>query len=467
MRVGQSSAIIFVSNILSSVIAFVATIYFTRTLAESLLGKYFLVLAVLIWASVVLGRPFQSAVTKRLSETGDTGYLTAGFLIQTAAFVVFSLILLVFRGQVNAYLGVDAVRWVIGLLFVSLGYKFARASLQGERRMHIAGLLQPLNFGIRSLVQVGAVFLGLGLSGLLFGYGLAVLLAAIAGLVFLESRPTRPTRKHFERLVSFARYSWLGKVSSRAFASMDTIVLGLFVAKGFITYYEIAWNLASIFAVFGVGISQTLFPEISKLSGEENIDQVETLIEDSLAYAGLFLIPGFVGSLAIGDLVLRIYSPQYAIASTVLGVLLCARLVYAYAGQLTNALSGIDRPDLSFRVNLVFFLVNVSLNLLLVYLYGWIGAAVATTASALVSLIAGYWYLDALVTVRIPVRELSKQWVAAGVMGAVVLVGREPLPTSWLAGFGLAAVGGIVYFGLLVGLSARFRTTLQDNIPVL
>lgn len=467
MRVGRTSAVFFVMNILSSVFAFLATIYFTQTLDEDLLGKYFLVVAVLIWASVVLGRPFQSAVTKRLSETQDTGYLTAGFLIQTMVFVLFSAVLLLFRGRVNAYLGVDAVFALIGLLFVSFLYKFVSASLQGEHRMHIVAMLQPVNFGVRSLVQVGAVFVGLGLSGLLFGYGVAVLLAALVGIVFLQSTPSRPTREHFDRLVSFARYSWLGKVSSRAFASMDTIILGLFVTKSFIAYYEIAWNLASIFAIFGVGISQTLFPEISKLSGEENVDQVETLVEDSLAYAGLFLIPGFVGSLVVGDMVLKVYNTQYAIASTVLFVLTGARLVYAYADQLTNALSGIDRPDLSFRVNLAFVLVNVSLNLLLVYVYGWVGAAVATTASAIVSLVLGYWYLDSLLTVTIPYGELSKQWVAAVVMGIVVAAGRQPLPSTWLAGFGLAGVGGLVYFVLLFGLSTRFRTTLRDNLPVL
>lgn len=465
MRVGQTSALYFIANIVSSVLGFGATVYFTRTLDEDLLGKYFLVVAVLIWATVTLGRPFQSAVTKRLSETNDGGYLAAGVTIQTGAFLLVSVLLLIFRHPVNRYLGIDAVGSLIVLLFCTLGYKFVAASLQGEHRMHVAAVLQPVNVGLRSLVQVAAVFLGFRLFGLLTGYGVAVAIAAAAGIVFLQSKPTRPTRRHFRRLFSFAKYSWLGKISSRAFSSMDTVVLGLFVAHGFITYYEIAWNLASIFAIFGVGISQTLFPEISKLSGEENISQVETLVEDSLSYAGLFLIPGFLGSIVIGDLVLLVYGPQYDIAATVLYVLLFARLVYAYANQFTNALNGLDRPDLAFRVNVVFIVVNISLNLALVYTFGWVGAAVATTTSAVMSLVFGYWYLSSQLTVTVPYRELTMQWLAALVMTAIVALTRQPLPETWLAGAGLAGVGGSIYFGTLYGLSGQFRTTVRDNLP--
>lgn len=467
MRVGQTSAIYFVANIGSSVLGAAATIYFTRTLDEDLLGKYFLVIAVLIWGTVTLGRPFQSAVAKRLSETDNGSYLTAGIAIQIGTFLLVSILLVIFRNPVNRYLGVNAVGALIALLFCTLGYKFVTAVLQGERRMHVAAVLQPINVGVRSLVQVSAVFLGFELFGLLTGYGLAIAVAAAVGILFLQSTPTKPKRRHFRRLLSFAKYSWLGEISSRAFASMDTLILGLFVAHGFIAYYEVAWNLASIFAIFGVGISQTLFPEISKLSGEENIAQVEILVEDSLSYAGLFLIPGFLGSVIIGDMVLLVYGPQYDIGATVLYILLFARLIYAYASQLTNALSGIDRPDLAFRVNAVFIVVNLVLNLSLVSLIGWVGAAIATTTSAVMSLVFGYWYLAKQLTVAVPYRKLSMQWLAALVMAAVVAVGRQPLPDSWIAGVALAAVGGAVYFGMLYGISADFRTTVRNNIPVL
>lgn len=466
MRVGQTSVIYLGANVLSSVAGFLATIYFTRTLPESELGTYFLAVAVLIWASVVFGRPFQSAVTKRLSETGESEYLTAGFCIQTGGFVLVAGGALLFRAQLNAYLGVDAVLPLLGLLFAALAFDFVKASLQGERRTHLAALLQPVNYGSRALVQVAVVSVGLGVFGLLAGYGVALVLGTLVGVVVLQARPGLPARYHFDRLLSFARYSWLGKVSSRAFASMDTIVLGVFVAKSFVTYYEIAWNLASVLAIFGAGISQTLFPEISKLAADQNQRQVEVLVEDSLAYAGLFLIPGVVGSLLIGDLVLRVYAPQYAIAAQVLTVLMASRLIYAYGGQLTNALSGVDRPDLAFRVNLAFIAVNVTLNVGLVAVYGWIGAAVATTVSAAVALVLGYLYLQSLLTVRVPIGELARQAAAAGGMALVVAAARQPLPTTWQAGFGLALTGGVVYFGLLFGLSARFRRTIGDNLPL-
>jgi O-antigen/teichoic acid export membrane protein len=52
---------------------------------------------------------------------------------------------------------------------------------------------------------------------------------------------------------------------------MDTLVLAIFVSNSLIAVYEVAWNLASLFAIFGSSISRTLFPEISKLSSEKGI----------------------------------------------------------------------------------------------------------------------------------------------------------------------------------------------------
>jgi O-antigen/teichoic acid export membrane protein len=102
----------------------------------------------------------------------------------------------------------------------------------------------------------------------------------------------------------------------------------------------------------------------------------------------------------------------------------------------------------------------------LVAVYGWIGAAVATTVSAAVALVLGYLYLQSLLTVRVPIGELARQAAAAGGMALVVAAARQPLPTTWQAGFGLALTGGVVYFGLLFGLSARFRRTIGDNLPL-
>ena len=472
MRLGQTSAIHFGSQVVSSVVGFVATLYIARNLGSATLGTYSLFVAVVIWLKVATGTGLQQAVKKRISEhDGGPRDLGAGVVIQAVAFVIVALAALALSGPLTDYLRFDGARLVIVALAVTLAFSFVGATLQGDRRVHLAALLTPIDRVIRSGLQLAVVFLGVlggGVAGLAWGYVAGAAVAGVVGLAFVTMRPRWPGREQFERVLGFARYSWLSGIEGRSFSSMDTIVLGLLVASNLIGYYEVAWNLASILAVFGTSISDALYPELSQLSSEDADEAVAGLVNDALAYTGLFVIPGLVGVAAVGHRVLAIYGGEFRAASTVLVLLVVARLVYAYEAQLVSTLYAIDRPGVAFRVNVAFVVTNLGLNLLFVALYGWIGAAVATTIAAVVGLILAYRALSAAVRFDVPMAELGRQWLAAVTMGGAVVVAEglvaDGLGSGIVGTFLLIGFGAAVYFITLLGLSERLRTTVSENL---
>ena len=471
MRLGQTSAIHFGSQVISSVVGFVATLYIARSLGSATLGTYSLFVAVVIWLKVATGTGLQQAVKKRISERGGGPRdLGAGVVVQIVAFALVALAALALSGPLTVYLRFDGARLVVVALAVTLAFSFVAATLQGERRVHLAALLTPLDRVVRSALQLAVVFLGVlggGVAGLAWGYVAGAAVAGVVGLGFMMMRPRWPGREEFERVLGFARYSWLSGIEGRSFSSMDTIVLGLFVASNLIGYYEVAWNLASILAVFGTSISDTLYPALSRLSSEDDEEAVAGLVNDALAYTGLFVVPGLVGVAVVGDRVLAIYGGEFRAASTVLVLLVVARLVYAYEAQLVSTLYAIDKPGVAFRVNVAFVLTNLGLNLLLVALYGWIGAAVATTLAAVLGLVLASRALSATVAFEVPVAELGRQWLAAATMGgAVVVVERlvgDALGSAIVGTVLLVGFGAVVYFVALLGLSERLRTTVAEN----
>lgn len=466
MRIGQTSFVSFLSQFLSSVIGFLATVYITRSLGSAVFGEYMLVIALVIWLQVIGVLGIENAVTKRLSETGESGgTFSAGIALVLATFSVLTVVVLVFAEQINGYVGAEVAFYIPLLLFAGMGFKFVAAALRGQHKVHLASVLQPFDRTVRSSLQILVLFLGFGLVGLLAGYVVAGIVTTAVGFYYLSVKFERPGKEEFQSIVSFAQYAWLGRLGSRTFSSMDTIVLGLFVSSSFIGYYEVAWNLASILAIFGVAIAQTLFPEVSRSASEGDHEHVSSLITDSLSYTGLFLIPGFVGSFLIGDLVLRIYGNEFQRAVTVLVLLIAARLIYEYGNQLINGLNGIDRPDLAFRLNFVFVVVNVSLNLALVYLYGWHGAAIATLISAFVTFVLAYYTFTQIIPLTVPYTELRNQVLAALGMAVIVHAGRFVLPERVLAGVALVGIGGAAYILLLAGISEDFRTTVRNNLP--
>ena len=479
MRIGQTSIVVFLSTLVGAALGFLGTLYFARELGAEVIGLYALVMTVVTWLILTADLGVGGATVKRISEGTEPGaYLTAAvgwtLLLATAVSVVVVLgqpVLESYIAEFNQYVALSVVWFVVVMIFVRLFYQFVSRILNGERKVHIAGALDPVQIGGQSLIQVVLVLAGFGLVGMLVGYAIGGLLVGVLGLYWVTVRPSRPSRRHFRSLFDYAKFSWLGSLKSRTFNEVDILLLGVFVQSALVGVYSVVWSIAKFLELFGSAISQTVFPEISHTSAQDSTEAVSGLLEDALAFAGLVAVPGLVGGVLLADPLLGLYGPEFAEGTTVLGLLVLATLLYSYQKQLMNGLNGIDRPDLAFRINAVFIALNAGLNVVLIPSFGIEGAAVASVVSVAVALALAHRTLARLVRFRTPVEELTRQAGAAAVMGAFVLGGRSLLETTRLAAYDVVVVlvlvpfGAGVYFAVLFAISGQFRTTVERNLP--
>jgi O-antigen/teichoic acid export membrane protein len=474
MKLGQTSIIHYGSNLLASALGFIATIYISRLLGAEALGIYSLGLAVVSWFSLVGNMGITEAVVKRMSEgTEPSAYVFAGGGMILALYVILSSVIIIFSTVIDGYVGYSATPYIVIMLGVSLGFGAVSSALSGSHLVHISGLLAPLKTGGRASLQIAALTFGLGVAGLFEGYIIAYLLAMAIGVYILHrsfDELRLPARYHFSQIVSYSKYSWLGALRSRSFDWVDIAVLGFFVSQAFIGYYTAAWNIAIFLILFANSISTTLFPEMSKASENGNIEKVVDLLEKSLSYTGLFLIPGLVGAVLLGDRILLIYGESFTQATPVLVILIGAALFQSYQDQLKTTLNALDRPDLSFWLNMLFIVVNVVMNVVLIYTFGWVGAAVATALSVVVSLLAAYILLHSIIEFDIPFGEIGKQSTAALIMGGFVVMLLQiqteylQIPHNAIIVVTTVFLSAGVYFSVLYGISAKFRITVQDNL---
>ncbi len=476
MKLGQTSLIYFLSRLLAAVLGFIATIYIARLLGADPLGIYYLVLGVVSWLAIAGRIGVSGAISKRVSEGEERmQYATAGTSFIAALFIILATGLFLFRPYVDSYIGYPATGYIVLILLVTLSLSIVSALLKGLHLVHLKGVLSPVRTGTRSLLQIAAVAAGMGVTGLFLGYAAGYLLVFVIGGLFVVRSLggfALPRKRHFRSLFDYARFAWLGSLQSRMFNYTDVIVLGFFVPSALIGIYGVAWNVAQFLILFAGAISNTLFPEMSELSAKEDPQSVANLIEDALSYAGLFLIPGLIGGAILGERLLRIYGEEFPQGATVLVILIMANLIMSYQHQILNTLNAIDRPNLSFRANVVFIIGNISLNVVLIYFYGWIGAAIATGLSVTISLVVAYYMLDSIIDFSIPSREIGLQWIAAILMGGVVFAGLRFENTYRVLSHNFATVillvtlGAGVYFLTLLIISSKFRTTVANNLPV-
>lgn len=462
LKLGRTAALHFLSQVAVSVSGFVATFAIARILGADGVGVYALGMSIIVWLNVPLSG-FREALKKRISEGVDkNAYYTSGILLNVVSVSVPAVLVLLFSQQINRYVGAPVAVLIVVLLLINSIFKTILEALHGEKKVAQAGWVQFIERTLRTLFQVALLLLGYKIAGLFVGYAVALTASSLFALYFISLRPIRPRRIHFERLVKYAKSGWSGGLKGNAFNYMDIIVLGFFVSPTLVGIYKVAWTLGSFLVVLSNSISSTLFPEISDISSSGETEQVKHYIDEGLVFTGLFLIPGLFGATVLGSELLRIYNTEFTRGTIILVILIGALILDAYASQILSVIKALDRPDIVLRIDLALVGMNIALNLLLVYLYGWYGAAVATLLSGGVTLGLSYLAITRLIgRLTIPAREIGKEVIASLVMLVCILGLRGFAPSGITGTLLLVGAGAVIYIVTLLSLSPRIRQKAQ------
>jgi O-antigen/teichoic acid export membrane protein len=474
-RVGRTAIVYFASQAIASLAGFLATWFIANQLGSTVLGEYSVIVALLFWLNIPASA-IGTSMNKRISETEETeSYIGGGHLLNAAVTLALCIGILLFSNQINSLANGREVSIFLAMLIASQSlFDLSVESLRGIKRVGQSGMLKTAERSLRSVFQIGIVVASAGFVWLIIGHSLSLFITAVVGLVLLQRSPSVPSSENIGRLVEYAKYSWLGSMKTRAFGWMDTIVMAVFawtgltgvvVTHGQIGVYEAAWSLASTLSLLSVSISQTLFPEVSDLSADKNYTRIRNLLQDGLAFTGLFGIPGLVGAALLGGELLSIYGSDFARGRWILVILIGARLFSSYNSQLVNIINGIDRPDITFRINMLFLVTNLILNFGLVSIFGWYGAAVATMSSALIVLLVSNVALSRIIgQVPYPKRPILTQLLAAILMGFIVEGSGSVLPSNTYFVLFRVFLGAAVYGIALFGISDTFNQKVKQAL---
>lgn len=462
MNLTRSSLKLFAANGIGSVLGLGALVIFSNTLSPNELGIFFIFQAMLNILSIPADFGLQYAVEKRLSE-GDRpeSTLTTGLLLKLLPMGLVIALLVVFREHVAEYLEGEYVFLLCVALVVHGFSRMMVRTLNGELRVEESAVL-----GFLRRVS----WVGLGVTAVLLGYGLPVLLPifvvsfAVVGLFGVIKRETafgRPSVECAKSLLEYARYSFVSSITSVTYNWMDIAVIALILTPSDVSAYEIAWRVTFFVMLMSNAIATSVFPQISEWSSDEKFEKIESLLPDAVTASAMLVIPSFFGVLLFGEEILRfVFSDQYAGAWPVLLVLMSEKLFRSVHVILGRSLQAIDQPDLAALAAFAATTANILLNFALVYTYGIIGAAVATLLSGVLNTVLHAHYLRRFVSVDLQYFRLGWSILSSVVMVGVLLLIESVLPISDVYRlFAVIAIGAIVYF-LVVGAHPRFRVQM-------
>jgi len=168
-------------------------------------------------------------------------------------------------------------------------------------------------------------------------------------------------------------------------ASIDTLILGWFRTIEDVGLYAAAQKPIQLLSLIPVLFSTALLPIFSNLSINNN-EKMKSTLERTVLLVLLVSVPIALCSLFLGrDIIVLLFGTNYIGAVLIFKILVVTVIVSAPGVIISNALFANNKQKEVLYAITAGALSNILLSIGLIYFYGIIGAAIATTISQIVS----------------------------------------------------------------------------------
>jgi O-antigen/teichoic acid export membrane protein len=442
---------------------FVGTILFANWLGPAEFGGFYVVMNLIRLVDRPLGG-WSIAVKKRFAENNSDQSKVFGALFAMA--VCWNTIAIMgawtFAGPLREYTGLSWSPTMFSLLMPALSLLPFLALVEATGRIGVSKWVDSLRSYLTLGLQILFVYAGFEAAGMAFGLAAATFLSVPLALRYLPVRPSIPDQKTIRSVWTFARYTIPRSYVGQAYVRFDALLLAFIIAPSAAGNYEVAARLTLPATFVAATAASLLMPRVSELSTTGN--EVATDITNALSFSSIVAIPMFFGALAIPrELIVTLYGNVYEGAWLLLGGLAAYRLLATQTEPLYQALDGLDRPEVSFRVSTVALIVNIPLGVVLVLEIGAVGVVLATVIAEAIRYFGAAWAVQNHVeNVSLISSAITKQLLMGAVMFGIVYAVNEVIAiNSWLHLLAVVGVGAAVYSVGLFAISKELRMTVD------
>ena len=233
------------------------------------------------------------------------------------------------------------------------------------------------------LVFVFVVFLGLDVLGVAYAYLISYILGAsaiayfVAAKILPKLRDVVPKPNYRELLA----YSWpllLASVMGKVLSKTDQIMLGYFLDSGQVGIYRASLLTAAFLTVVLTALRKITLPVLSDLIGKESTEEFNRTFKTAIKWAFSATLPLFVVLVLFAPQVLDlIFGAEYVAGATALSILAVTHFVKVCFGLSSSLLKSVEKTKLILVATDSSGLINIFLNILLIPMYGMVGAAAA------------------------------------------------------------------------------------------
>lgn len=374
-----------------------------RTLGPADYGRYSLVITLTTVIVVLIGNGIPTAMSRYLSEAFEKnpGLVLAikkqGIRLQTLLMGSVTILFFLLAPLIAKALNDPTLTPLFQLSSLIIP-AFAAASFYfsyftGLHLFNNQSLLKSFRSIVRIIAIVGLVLV-FGLNGAIIGYILAPLLTFFLGLYLdkkLFSQEFSDVEQNqefpYQKLLVYAWPITLFMLFYEIFISADLYLIKSLLKDDVATgLYNAALTIGRIPYYLFYALSIFLLPALAKIKSENNTEKMSGLMTQSLRYAGIILLPTFILITSYAaPLTKFFFGEKYIASAPILQILVFGLSFLTVFYLVCSALNGIGHARLSMWLSAIGTILSIILNYILILQFGIIGAAHATTISAVIT----------------------------------------------------------------------------------
>jgi O-antigen/teichoic acid export membrane protein len=460
------------TNALRLLVGLILTIYIARNLGPEFLGKYALLVTYINIFQILAEAGIPRLVTREVARSPQQSgrYFWNSLVVQLACSIVSSIAMVAVIELLGYPADTKAMLYVAtGTLPAYAVLAAGAAILQAHERMEVSTLAEIISSVGQLVATILLLRAGYGAIGLAIIKVLGFALVACVNLLAvwrlrLVGRPQLDLRFGWS-LLRHSSNILLMAIFGAVLLRLDVLIINQFWGEAATGIYNAAYQLVKGFVLLIWAYADAIYPLLSKLHRQPG-GKMQLAVATSLQYGTVLLLPLAVGGTLLAAPIIRVIyrDPSFMAAVWPLRLLIWHLLPFFAHTILVRSLIASDRQDLASRIEGAVVLVAALFEVVLIYQFGMIGAALAVNLTFVTAVaLSG----RALVRIGGPLpihwAQIRRAALAAlGTGGVVWLLRNQPLWVSVSAG----ALSFAALALLLGAISSADRRTFLDMMRV-
>ena len=459
----KNTSVLFLSQLISYVLAFFYTLYSARYLGTTNFGIISFATAIsglfAIGTDLGLSTLTIREVAKDKSRTykylGNHGSIKLILSIVTMS----ALILFVNIGTFDALTKI--VVYLIGSSVIINAFSGVFTSLfRAYEQMEYQSICEIINavtlfvgilicvFTEQSVIMVSLVYVIASILSLLYTF---IMCSKNYGIIHFQF-----DFKLWKYLIKNAYPLAITSIFALISFKMNTILLNMLTSSAVVGEYTAAFNLMQALIFIPTVFSTAVLPLFAKFYVDSK-DMLAYSYKKSLKYLTLISIPISMGTLVLSDkIVMFMYGSAYVNTIPILELIIWALPAIFLSYILGTSIASINKQHETIKATFLCLILSTVGNYIFINLFSGIGAAMITVLNE-VSMVVFYMYIMHRAGYEVPLKNiLIKPFIASIVMGVVIYMLKLDLFMS-------VFIGIVVYFITIV----LIKTFDDDDINIL